>query len=85
MSAADTRSRVPRTAIIATPVGVYLAITGPFGRDWSGVETVVIAGGSFVLLLFLPWLFRAMSNASKRGAARRKVKAAKALEKTKTK
>ena len=66
--------QIPRTLIIASPTGAYIGITGPTEHDLDGVQTLMFAGGAFLVLLLLPQIIRALARASKAQAARRKAK-----------
>lgn len=73
---ANTGTCIPRTVILAAPVGTYLGITGPYGNDWSAVETTLVAGGGFLVVLFAGPIAKGLGKANKAAKARAKAKAA---------
>ncbi|MFH9800496.1 hypothetical protein [Streptomyces virginiae] len=75
-TAKTTGTRIPRTIVLAAPVGAYLGITGPFGHDWSAAETGLVAGGASIVVLFAVPICKGLGKANKASKARAKAKAA---------
>ncbi|MFE3995034.1 hypothetical protein ACFXPW_25555 [Streptomyces goshikiensis] len=75
-TAKTTGTRIPRTIVLAAPVGAYLGITGPFGRDWSAAETGLVAGGGALVVLFAVPICQGLGKASTAAKARARAKAA---------
>lgn len=79
-----TGKTVPRTIVLAAPLGTYLGIVGPFGSGWTWQETTVTAGGAFLLVLFLDPLGKGVKAANAAVERRSKAKAAKAKAEAET-
>lgn len=71
-----TGKTVPRTIVLAAPLGTYLGIVGPAGWGWTWEETAVTAGCVFLGVLFLDPLGKGVKAAN--AAVERRSKAAKA-------
>ncbi|MEU2086549.1 hypothetical protein ABZ569_32345 [Streptomyces albus] len=83
MEAQKKPRHLPRTLIVAAPIGLYALITGSWGYGMSWKDTLILAGSSFVIVLFLPQILTGAGRALKAYAARSRAKAAK--KKTKEK
>ena len=71
-----TGKTVPRTIVLAAPLGTYLGIVGPAGWGWTWQETTVTAGSVFLGVLFLDPIAKGVKSANV--ALERRGKAAKA-------
>lgn len=76
---------LPRTLIVATPIGLYALMTGAWAYGMTWTDTFILAGGAFVIVLFLPQILTGTGKALKASVARSKAKAAKKKAKEKAK